>query len=66
MLKSSATFSIIRTLPSYPGLCKLYLHSSAADLRVTNRETALSATRYNHGFRNRLFTSDGRLSFSRK
>jgi phosphomethylpyrimidine synthase len=44
MLKTSPSFSRIRTPSSYPGSQKRYLPGSQPDLRVPYREIALSAT----------------------
>jgi phosphomethylpyrimidine synthase len=46
MLKTSPSFSKIRTPSSYPGSQKRYLAGSHSDLRVPYREIALSATRH--------------------
>ena len=46
MLKTSPSFSRIRTPSSYPGSQKRYLPGSHSDLRVPYREIALSATRH--------------------
>src|ERR1700689_3610503 len=46
MLKTSPSFSKIRTPSSYPGAQKHYLCGSHSDLRVPYREIALSATRH--------------------
>jgi phosphomethylpyrimidine synthase len=49
VLKSSPTFSTIRTPVSYPASQKRYIRGSRADLRVPYREIALSPT--HHGDR---------------
>ncbi len=46
MLKTSPSFSKIRTPSSYPGSKKRYLPGSHSDLHVPYREIALSATRH--------------------
>jgi phosphomethylpyrimidine synthase len=46
MLKTSPSFSRIRTPSSYPGSQKRYLRGSHSDLRVPYREINLSATRH--------------------